>query len=380
MDTLLSEKNRAVRRSVRAFCERELRPIAQQIDQEAAFPWEVVEKMGRLGYFGIQAPKDLSGAEMDTLSYVVVVEEFSRLCASLGLCISVHNSVAVYPILTFGSDEQKQRWVPALAQGEKIGAFGLTEPNIGSDAAGIEATAIREDQHYVVNANKVFVTNGGVADVCLIFVRTDPGAGPKGISVIVVERGTPGFVVGDLENLLGVRANPVSSIRLYDCRVPAENLLGKEGIGLRIGLSALDSGRIGIAAQAVGIAQAALEEAVQYAKQRRQFGVPIASHQAVAMMIADMATQVDAARLMVYKAAIRRDQGKSYSKEAAMAKLFASEASCKVTDSAVQIHGGYGCSKAYPVERYYRDARVTRIYEGTSEIHRMVIARGVLES
>ncbi len=380
MDTLLSEKNRAVRRSVRAFCEREIRPIAQQIDQEASFPWEVVEKMGRLGYFGIQVPRDLSGAEMDALSYVVVVEEISRLCASLGVCISVHNSVAVYPILTFGSDEQKQKWIPSLARGEKIGAFGLTEPNIGSDAAGIEASAVREDNHYVVNANKVFVTNGGVADICLVFVRTDPGAGPKGISVIVVERGTPGFVVGDLENLLGVRANPVSSIRLYDCRVPAENLLAKEGMGLRIGLSALDSGRMGIAAQAVGIAQAALEEGVQYAKQRRQFGVPIAKHQAVAMMIADMATQVDAARLMVYKAAIRRDQGKPFSKEAAMAKLFASEASCKVTDLAVQIHGGYGYSKAYPVERYYRDARVTRIYEGTSEIHRMVIARGVLES
>ena len=379
MDTLLSEKNRAVRRSVRAFCEREIRPIAQQIDQEASFPWEVVEKMGRLGYFGIQVPRELSGAEMDALSYVIVVEEISRLCASLGVCISVHNSVAVYPILAFGSDEQKQKWIPSLARGEKIGAFGLTEPNIGSDAAGIEATAVREDHHYVVNANKVFVTNGGVADVCLVFVRTDPGAGPKGISVIIVERGTPGFVVGDLENLLGVRANPVSSIRLYDCRIPAENLLGKEGTGLRIGLSALDSGRMGIAAQAVGIAQAALEEGVQYAKQRRQFGVPIASHQAVAMMIADMATQVDAARLMVYKAAIRRDQGKSFSKEAAMAKLFASEASCKVTDLAVQIHGGYGYSKAYPVERYYRDARVTRIYEGTSEIHRMVIARGVLE-
>ena len=380
MDTLLSEKNRAVRRSVRAFCEREIRPIAQQIDQEASFPWEVAEKMGRLGYFGIQVPRDLSGAEMDALSYVVVVEEISRLCASLGVCISVHNSVAVYPILKFGSNEQKQKWIPPLARGEKIGAFGLTEPNIGSEAAGIEASAVREGNHYVVNANKVFVTNGGVADVCLIFVRTDPGAGPKGISVIVVERGTPGFVVGDLENLLGVRANPVSSIRLYDCRIPAENLLAKEGTGLRIGLSALDSGRMGIAAQAVGIAQAALEEGIQYAKQRRQFGVPIASHQAVAMMIADMATQVDAARLMVYKAAIRRDQGKPFSKEAAMAKLFASEASCKVTDLAVQIHGGYGYSKAYPVERYYRDARVTRIYEGTSEIHRMVIARGVLET
>jgi len=379
MDTLLSEKNRAVRRSVRAFCERELRPIAQQIDQEASFPWEVVERMGRLGYFGIQVPNELSGAGMDTLSYVVVVEEISRLCAGLGVCISVHNSVAVYPIIKFGSDEQKQKWIPALARGERIGAFGLTEPNIGSDAAGIEATAVRQDNHYVVNANKVFVTNGGVADVCLVFVRTDPGAGPRGISVIIVERGTPGFVVGDLENLMGVRANPVSSIRLYDCCVPAENILGKEGIGLRIGLSALDAGRMGIAAQAVGIAQAALEEAVRYAKQRRQFGVPIAGHQAVAVMVADMATQVEAARLMVYKAALRRDQGKPFSKEAAMAKLFASEASCQVTDMALQIHGGYGYSKAYPVERYYRDARVTRIYEGTSEIHRLVIARGVLE-
>ena len=379
MDTLLSEKNRAVRRSVRAFCERELRPIAQQIDQEASFPWEVVERMGRLGYFGIQVPNELSGAGMDTLSYVVVVEEISRLCAGLGVCISVHNSVAVYPIIKFGSDEQKQKWIPALARGERIGAFGLTEPNIGSDAAGIEATAVRQDNHYVVNANKVFVTNGGVADVCLVFVRTDPGAGPRGISVIIVERGTPGFVVGDLENLMGVRANPVSSIRLYDCCVPAENILGKEGIGLRIGLSALDAGRMGIAAQAVGIAQAALEEAVRYAKQRRQYGVPIAGHQAVAVMVADMATQVEAARLMVYKAALRRDQGKPFSKEAAMAKLFASEASCQVTDMALQIHGGYGYSKAYPVERYYRDARVTRIYEGTSEIHRLVIARGVLE-
>jgi butyryl-CoA dehydrogenase len=268
--------------------------------------------------------------------------------------------------------------VPPLAKGEKIGAFCLTEPNTGSDAAGIEATAIGEKDHYVVNANKVLVTNGGVADVCLIFVRTDPEAGRKGISVIIAERGTTGFVVGDLEDLCGMRANPVSSIRLYDCPVPVENLLGKEGMGLRIGLAALDAGRIGVAAQAVGIAQAALDEGIRYAKERRQFGVPIAKHQAVQMMIADMATQVDAARLLVYRAALLRDQGKPFSQAAAMAKLYASETSSKVTDMAVQIHGGYGYSKSYPVERYYRDARVTRIYEGTSEIHRMVIARGVL--
>jgi butyryl-CoA dehydrogenase len=378
MDTFLSEKNRAVRRSVRSFCEEEVCPIAREIDREASFPWEVVEKMGKLGYFGIQVPKELGGAGLDSMSYVVVIEEISRGCASLGLCVTVHNSVAVYPILTFGNDEQKNTWIPPLARGEKIGAFCLTEPNAGSDAAGLEATAIRQGDHYTINANKVFVTNGGVADICLVFARTDPEAGAKGISVVVAERGTPGFVVGDLEDLCGMRSNPVTSIRLYDCNVPLKNLLGQEGMGLKIGLAALDIGRTGIAAQAVGIAQAALEEAVKYARQRRQFGVPIARHQAVAMMIADMATQVDAARLMVYRSATLRDKGRPFSQASAMAKLFASETSTKVTDMAVQVHGGYGYSRLYPVERYYRDARVTRIYEGTSEIHRMVISRGIL--
>ena len=378
MDTFLSEKNQAVRRSVRSFCNEEVCPIAREIDREASFPWEVVEKMGKLGYFGIQAPKKLGGAGLDTMSYVIVIEEISKACASLGLCITVHNSVAVFPILTFGDDEQKQKWIPPLARGEKIGAFCLTEPNAGSDAAGIEATAIRQRDHYVLNANKVFVTNGGVADICLIFARTDPQAGPKGISVVVAERGTPGFVVGDLEDLCGMRANPVTSIRLYDCTVPLKNLVGREGMGLKIGLAALDIGRTGIAAQAVGISQAAFEEAVKYSRQRRQFGVPIARHQAIGAMIADMATQIEAARLMVYRSATLRDKEKAFSQASAMAKLFASEISSKVTDMAVQIHGGYGYSRLYPVERYYRDARVTRIYEGTSEIHRMVISRGIL--
>ena len=378
MDTFLSDKHRSVRRSVRTFCEREILPIAKDIDQEAAFPWEVAEKMGRLGYFGIQAPQALSGANLDTVSYMIIIEEVSKASASLGLCLSVHNSVAVFPIQVFASEKQKKRWLPPLCRGEKIGAFCLTEPNAGSDAGGIEATAIRDGDHYVVNANKVFVTNGGIADTCLMFVRTDPAAGRKGISVIVAERGVPGFVVGDLEDLCGVRANPVCSIRLYDCRIPVENLLSTEGMGLRIGLTALDAGRIGIAAQAVGIARAALEESVRYANQRRQFNVPISKHQMIQSMIADMATQIDAARLMVYRAAVLKDQGKPYSQAAAMAKLFASEVSTLVTDLAVQIHGGYGYSRSYPVERYYRDARVTRIYEGTSEIHRIVIARGVL--
>ncbi len=375
----LSEKKRILRRSVRSFCEKEIIPIASEIDQEARFPWDVVEKMGKLGLFGIQAPFELGGAAMDTVSYTIAVEEISRACGALGLCTTVHNSVAVFPLLAFGNDEQKKKWVPDLARGHKIGAFCLTEPNAGSDASGIEATAIRDGDHYVVNANKALVTNGGVADTCLIFARTDPSAGRKGISVVVVERGVPGFKTGDLENLMGMRANPVSSIRLSDCRVPVDNLLGKEGMGLGIGLAALDVGRIGVAAQAVGISQAALEAAVRYAKQRHQFGVPIANHQAVQLMIADMATQVDASRLLVQRAAELRDQGVSFSQESAMAKLYATEASSKVTDMAIQIHGGYGYSKSYPVERYYRDARVTRIYEGTAEIHRMVIARGVLQ-
>ena len=380
MDMLLEEKHRTVRRSVRSFCERELGPIAAQIDQEARFPWEVVEKMGSLGYFGIQVPQSLGGAGLDAISYAIIVEEISRVSGAIGLCITVHNSVAVYPILAFGNPEQIDRWVPPLARGEKIGAFCLTEPNAGSDAGGIEATALAEGDDYLVNANKVFVTNGGIADICLIFCRTDPSAGRRGISVVVAERGTAGFVAGDLEDLCGMRANPVCSIRLYDCRIPKANLLAREGKGLAIGLAALDTGRMGIAAQAVGIAQAALEEAVRYARQRHQFGVPIAKHQSIQNMIADMATGVDAARLMVYRAATLKEKGLPFSKEAAMAKLFAAETATKVTDLAVQIHGGYGYSKSYPVERYYRDARVTRIYEGTSEVHRMVIAKSVIDA
>jgi butyryl-CoA dehydrogenase len=281
--------------------------------------------------------------------------------------------------VAFGNEEQKRRYVPPLAKGEKIGAFCLTEPNVGSDASAVESTAIHDGDHYIVNANKVLLTNGRVADTCLIFVKTGDSGGRSRLSVIIVERGTPGFEVGDLEDLSGNRANPVSSIRLYDCHVPAENLLGGEGDGMKIGLAALDAGRIGIGAQALGIAQAAMEEGIRYSKQRRQFGVPISKHQAIQAMIADMATEVDASRLLVYRAAAVRDSGRPFSREAAMAKLYASETASKVADMAVQIHGGYGYSKAYPVERFYRDARITRIYEGTSEIHRIIIARSVLE-
>lgn len=378
MDIFLTEKHKIVRHSVRDFARREIVPIAKDIDEEQRFPWEVVDKMAALGYLGIQAPKEFGGAGMDTVSYIIIIEEISKASASLGLCASVHNSVALYPIIAFGNREQHQRFIPDLAHGKKIGAFCLTEPNAGSDASAIEATAIKDGDHYVVNANKIFVTNGGVAQTCLMFVRTDPAAGPRGISVIVAEKGTPGFVVGDNENLSGMRANPVSTIRLSECRIHKDNLLAKEGQGLKIGLAALDTGRIGIAAQAVGIAQGALEEGIKYAKERIQFNVPIAKHQSIQNMIADMGTQVESARLMVYRAALLKDTGKPFSKEAAMAKLMASETASRVADMAVQIHGGYGYSKSYPVERYYRDARITRIYEGTSEVHRMVIARSLL--
>jgi butyryl-CoA dehydrogenase len=380
MEPFLTDKHLVLQRSVRSFCEKELAPIAAEIDQQARFPWEVMEKMGPLGYFGIQAPRKWKGAGLDSLSYAVIIEEVSRVSAAAGLCLSVHNSVALYPILAFGTPAQQEQWVPDLASGRKIGAFCLTEPNAGSDAAGISATAKADGDEWIVNANKVFVTNGGIADICLIFARTDPKAAHRGISVVVAERGTQGFVVGDLEDLCGVRANPVTSIRLYDCRIPGDNLLGATGQGLKIGLAALDAGRIGIAAQAVGISQAALDESIRYASQRQQFGAPLARHQAIQMMIADMATRVDAARMLVYRAAMLRDQGQPVTQAAAQAKLFASEAAGEVTDLAVQIHGGYGYSKAYAVERYYRDARVTRIYEGTSEVHRMVIAREVMQT
>ncbi len=378
MDTFLTEKHQIIKHAVHTFAQREIVPIAKEIDEEQRFPWEVVDQMAKAGHLGIQAPKDLGGAGLDTVSYIIIIEELSRASASLGLLASVHNSVALYPILAFGNKEQHERLVPDLATGQKIGAFCLTEPNAGSDASAIEATAIKDGDHYVVNANKVFVTNGGVADICLMFVRTDPSAGPRGISVIVAEKGTPGFVVGEMENLSGMRANPVTTIRLSECRIPASNLLAGEGKGLGIGLAGLDTGRIGIAAQAVGIAQAALDEGIKYAKERVQFKVPIAKHQSIQNMIADMGTQVESARLMVHRAALLKDKGKPFSKEAAMAKLMASETACRVADMAVQIHGGYGYSKSYPVERYYRDARVTRIYEGTSEVHRMVIARHLL--
>ena len=372
-------QQRQTRRMARQFAKTELAPIAREIDEEGRFPWEAVEKMGPLNFFGMQAPRNYGGAEMDSISYCLVIEEISRVCAAMGLMLAVHNSVAVYPLSKFGNDEQKAKFLPPLAAGEKIGAFCLTEPNAGSDAMAIESTAIADGDSYVVNANKIFVTNGGVADTSIIFASVNPKDVKKGFSAILVERGTPGFELGLLENNCGMRANPVCSIVLTDCRVPKTNLLGQEGGGFNIAMAALDSGRVGISAQAVGIAQAALDVSLKYAKERIQFRVPLARHQAIQMMLADMGTMVEAARLLTLKAAHVRDQEGELSCPSAMAKLFAGRTASQVASMGVQIHGGYGYSKDYPIERYFRDARVTEIYEGTNEIQQIVIARELLK-
>ncbi|MCG8687002.1 MAG: acyl-CoA dehydrogenase family protein [Desulfobacterales bacterium] len=375
-------KHQLVRKTVREFAETEIRPHVAQLDREGRFPTEIVEKMGPLNYFGLQVPKHLGGAGLDTISYAIAIEELSRVSASLGLCVTVHNSVGVYPILAFGTDEQINRFVPELASGRHIGAFCLTEANAGSDAGGVETTARKTEDGYTINGTKIFVTNGGVCDVVLVFAvdeASDQGRKSKpAANVFVVEKTCPGFSVGEIEDLCGMRANPVSSLFFEDCEIPETNLLGKPGQGLKIGLTALDTGRIGIAAQALGIAQAAFEDALSYAKERQQFNSPLSKFQTIQNYLADMSTSIDASRLLLYRAAAAKDSGGAFSAEASMAKLHCSATARTVTDLAVQIHGGYGYSKEYDVERYFRDAKVTQIYEGTSEIQKMVIARHLL--
>ena len=378
MDFNPCTKHKAVRKTVRKFAETELGPISHEIDRDSRFPWEVIEKMGALNYFGLQVPKKYGGAELDTISYAIAIEEISRVCAAVGLCVTVHNSVGAYPIVLFGTEDQKKRFLPLLASGEYIGAFCLTEANAGSDAGAVETTAVYDDGEYIVNGTKVFVTNGGVCGLAHIFAITDPDNPRSGASVFMVEKGMSGFSVGELEDLCGMRANPVSSLFLEDVRLPATHLLGKPGDGLKIGLSTLDTGRIGIGAQALGIAQAAFEAAVKYSKERQQFKKPISSFQTIQNYLADMATEIDAARLLLYRACAFKDAGQLFGAEAAMAKLYCSTTATRVTNLALQIHGGYGYSKEYDVERYFRDAKVTEIYEGTSEVQRMVVARSVL--
>jgi butyryl-CoA dehydrogenase len=371
-------KHKLIRKTVRKFAEAELGPIAAEVDAEARFPWEVIEKMKSLNFFGLQIPKEYGGAEIDSISYAITIEELSRVCAGVGLCVTVHNSVGASPIARFGTAAQKEKFLPRLASGEWIGAFCLTEANAGSDAGGVETNAVAHDGGYILNGTKIFVTNGGVCGSALIFAVTDTAAPRQVASVFLVEKGMPGFSVGEIENLCGMRANPVSSLFLEDCRVPEENLIGRIGDGLKIGLTALDTGRIGIAAQALGIAQAAFDASVKYAKERQQFRKPISTFQTIQNYLADMATEIDAARLLLYRACALKDAGRAFGAEAAMAKLYCSTLASRVTGLAVQIHGGYGYSKEYEVERYFRDAKVTEIYEGTSEVQRMVIARSVL--
>lgn len=379
MDFNLTKEQDAVRRMVREFAEREIGPIAAQIDETCEFPDATVKRMGELGLMGMTVPRELGGGGLDDVSYAVSIEEISRVCASHGVTMSVNNSLACWPINKFGTDEQKKKYLPLLATGKKLGAFALTEPNAGTDAGSQTTIATKKDGEYVLNGTKVFITNGGKADIIIVFAMTDKGKGARGISAFIVESGFPGYSVGTIEKKMGIRGSIQSEIVFENCRVPAANLLDKEGAGFKVALQTLDGGRIGIASQALGIAQAAFEASLKYAKEREQFGKPIGKFQAIQWFLADMATEIDAARMLVYKAAYEKSKGRPYSVPAAMAKLYASDVAVRVTRNAIQVHGGYGYTKDYPVERYYRDAKITELYEGTSEVQKMVIAAEMLK-
>lgn len=375
MQFKLSEEHEMIRKMVRDFAKNEVAPTAAERDEEERFDRELFDKMAELGLTGIPWPEEYGGIGSDYLAYVIAVEELSRVCASTGVTLSAHTSLAGWPIYKFGSEEQKQKYLRPMAEGKKIGAYGLTEPSSGSDAGGMRTTAKRDGDHYILNGSKIFITNGGVADIYVVFALTDPESKQRGTTAFIVESDTPGFSVGKKESKLGIRSSPTTEIMFEDCRVPAENRLGEEGQGFKIAMQTLDGGRNGIAAQAVGIAQGALDAAVGYAKERQQFGKPISEQQGIGFKLADMATSVEAARLLTYQAAWLESEGLPYGKESAMSKLFAGDAAMKVTTEAVQVFGGYGYTKDYPVERYMRDAKITQIYEGTQEIQRLVISR-----
>ncbi|GAB4221362.1 MAG: acyl-CoA dehydrogenase [Spirochaetes bacterium] len=381
MDFNLSEEQQMVKDMCRKFAENELAPKAEHYDRTHEFPWEHVKKLGEMGMMGVVYPEEYGGSGMDYLTYAIAVEEISRGCASTGVIVSAHNSLCLSPIYYFGTEQQKKKYLPKLCSGEWIGCFGITEPNAGSDAAGTKTTAEFKNGKWVLNGTKNFITNGGVASVAVVMAVTEKGVGHKGLSMFIVEKGTPGFSVGKTEDKLGICASSTTELVFENCEIPEENLLGKKGDGFKIAMHTLDGGRVGIAAQALGIAQAAMDAAVKYSLERVQFNQPIARQQAIQWMIADMATEIQAARLLTYQAAMLIGSGpdrRRYSKNAAMAKLFASEASHRATHKALQIFGGYGYIKDYPAERFYRDSRITEIYEGTSEIQRLVIASNVL--
>lgn len=381
MDFQLSEEQRMIREMVRDFAENEIMPIASEIDREGRFPFETFKKMGELGIMGLPWPEEYGGAGADTVCYAIAVEEISRACGSHGISYAAHISLGSSPIYLFGSEEQKRKYLTPLARGEAIGAFGLTEPEAGSDAGSTKTTAVSDGNEWVINGAKSLITNGPIAGTVITAAKTDPSArGSHGISTFIVETDRPGFSVGKEEDKFGLRGSPTSQLFYEECRIPKENLLGKEGEGFGQILEVLDGGRISIGAMALGLGQAALEASVKYAKERHQFERPIADFQAVQWMIADASTRLEAARLLVYKSAYLEDQGKKFTKEAAMGKLFASEAAELACFNAMQIYAGYGYTKDYPVERFYRDNRLTQIGEGTSEIQRLVIARQVLDA
>lgn len=376
---LLSEEQAALRDMVATFAKKEIAPHAARYDQTEEFPAANIEKMAALGLMGLPLPEKYGGAEVDSVSYAVAIEEISKACAATGAVMAIHTSAGILPIYLFGTEDQKQKYIPALAAGEKVGAFALTEPNAGSDASRVATTATSVGDEYVLNGTKCFISNGGVAEVYCVFATVDKAKGVKGITGFIVEKGTPGFSIGKKEEKMGIRASATTELIFDNCRIPKTSLLGKEGEGFKIAMIVLDGARIGIGAQAVGISQAAYEEALRYAKVREQFGKPIAALQAVSFMLADMAIQIEAARHLVLHAAALKDAGQPFGKEAAMAKTFASDTAVKVALDAVQIMGGYGYSREYPAERLLRDAKITQIYEGTNQVQRVVIAGHILK-
>ncbi|MEO0137018.1 MAG: acyl-CoA dehydrogenase [candidate division WOR-3 bacterium] len=376
----LTAEQKMLQDQVRKFAEAELAPVAPEIDKTGQFPWENIKKCAKQGLLGIIVPEKYGGSGLDFVSLAIAIEEISRVCATTGVIVAVNNSLVTYPILTFGTEEQKQKYLPLLCSGEKIGAIGITEPNAGSDVAGMETTARLEGDYYILNGTKRFITNGTEAGIYVVFAYTNRELKHKGMSAFIVERGTPGFSLGKHEDLMGIRASGNCELIFEDCKIPKENLLGKEGEGFKICMNTLDVSRVDIGAQAVGIAQAALEAAIKYSKERKAFGQPICEFEMIQSMLAEMATQIHAARLLVYYAGFCKDKGMPrFSKESAMAKYFAATIAVDVTRKAVQIFGGYGYTKDYVVERLYRDAKILELYEGTSEIQKIVIARELLK-
>ena len=377
MNFQLSEEHEMIRKMVRDFANKEVAPTAEERDEEERFDREIFDKMAELGLTGIPWPEEYGGIGSDYLAYCIAVEELSRVCASTGVTLSAHTSLAGWPVYTFGTEEQKQKYLRPMAEGTKIGAYGLTEPSAGSDAGSMRTSAKEDGDHYVLNGSKIFITNGGIADIYVVFAVTDPESKHKGTTAFIIEKDFEGFSVGKKERKLGIRSSPTTEIIFDNCRVPKENILGELGQGFKIAMQTLDGGRNGIAAQAVGIAQGALDASIDYAKEREQFGKPILVNQGVSFKLADMATSIEASRLLTYQAAWLESNKLSYSKESAMAKLMAGDTAMKVTVEAVQVFGGYGYTKDYPVERFMRDAKITQIYEGTQEVQRLVISRMV---